>query len=225
MKFCPNCKLELPDEAHFCPKCMFQYEKNEIIIGINDKKPKHIHIYITSSILVICLFVGMFFITENSINNTSTSRDKSDSDLQAITNEHFKTEDNIMPTQIKNDLNDKLTDFSAVKELLGQETEPAYNENDMTIHTFGIVTTTVNNNGMVQDILIDYTNSENPAEYGIYGIDNQCNKNDVKAILGTPDQDYGDEFFYRFDREFTPSLKITFSSDGLVEQLEYYYVQ
>ena len=30
MKVCPNCNMELPDEAHFCPRCMFQYEKQEI---------------------------------------------------------------------------------------------------------------------------------------------------------------------------------------------------
>ena len=32
MKVCPNCNMELPDEAHYCPRCMFQYEKQDIQI-------------------------------------------------------------------------------------------------------------------------------------------------------------------------------------------------
>ena len=31
-----NCNMELPDEAHFCPRCMFQYEKGNT--GNTDKE-------------------------------------------------------------------------------------------------------------------------------------------------------------------------------------------
>ena len=68
-------------------------------------------------------------------------------------------------------------------------------------------------------------NGENKKEYGIYGIAGISDADAVKTILGTPDQEYEKELCYRFDREFGLGLNINFSDDGMVEQLEYYYVQ
>ena len=100
-----------------------------------------------------------------------------------------------------------------------------YRENGMDIYTFGMLTVAVNQETVIQDILIDYTAGENKKKYGIYGIDGTSDIRNVKEILGTPDQEHENELCYRFDREFSPRLNITFSADGMVEQLEYYYVQ
>ena len=51
MKECPNCSMELPDEAHFCPRCMFHYEKQEI--QIKDTHKKHMLLWVFGSVLII----------------------------------------------------------------------------------------------------------------------------------------------------------------------------
>lgn len=64
MKECPNCSMELPDEAHYCPRCMFQYEKQEI--QIKDRHRKHIPLLLIGSVLVIgvlCLLRTIFLET------------------------------------------------------------------------------------------------------------------------------------------------------------------
>ena len=124
------------------------------------------------------------------------------------------------------DLRDVLgSELIDMKSTLGEETDEIYHENGMDIYTFGMLTVAVNQEAAIQDVLIDYTVGENKKEYGIYGIDGTTDIGSVKEMLGTPDQEYENELCYRFDREFSPGLNITFSDEGIVETLEYYYVQ
>ena len=150
-----------------------------------------------------------------------------ESEIQNIINENFRTGENIIyDSEVENDLRDVLgSEVVDIKSTLGEETDEMYRENGMDIYTFGMLTVAVNQEAVIQDILIDYTAGENKKEYGIYGIDGTSDIGSVKEILGTPDQEYENELCYRFDREFSPGLNITFSADGMVEQLEYYYVQ
>ena len=148
-------------------------------------------------------------------------------DIPNVINENFRTGENIIyDSEVENDLRDVLgSGFVDIKATLGEETDEMYRENGMDIYTFGMITVAVNQEEVIQDILIDYTVGENKKEYGIYGIAGISDAGAVKTILGTPDQEYEKELCYRFDREFNPGLNINFSDDGMVEQLEYYYVQ
>ena len=150
-----------------------------------------------------------------------------ESEIQNIINKNFRTGENIIyDSEVENDLRDVLgREVVDIKSTLGEETDEMYRENGMDIYTLGMLTVAVNQEAVIQDILIDYTAGENKKEYGIYGIDGTSDIGSVKEILGTPDQEYENELCYRFDREFSPGLNITFSADGMVEQLEYYYVQ
>ena len=207
MKICPNCNMELPDEAHYCPRCMFQYEKQEI--QIKDTHKKYILLWVIGSVLIIGMLITI------------------KSEIQNIINENFRTGENIIyDSEVEYDLRDVLgSELIDMKSTLGEETDEMYRENGMDIYTFGMLTVAVNQEAAIQDVLIDYTVGENKKEYGIYGIDGTTDIGNVKEMLGTPDQEYENELCYQFDREFSPGLNITFSDEGIVETLEYYYVQ
>lgn len=221
MKICPNCHLELPDEAHFCPRCMFQYPKQEI--HIKEKKNKTVLWFIFAGILLVGFLAGILLVRNYIQNNAG----KKEVDIQSIREQYFDTGEDIeYNSEIENDLRNILgSDFVDVQSVFGEETEAMYQEENMNIHTFGNVTVTVNQDAVIQDVTIDYTVETDIKKYGIYGIDGKSDMDTVKSLLGTPDQDYGDEFCYRFDRELSPGLNIYFSDTGVVEKLEYYYVQ
>ncbi len=224
MKKCPNCSMELPEEAHYCPRCMFQYEKQEI--QIKDTHKKHILFWVLGSVLIIGMLI-VISLVRHGIQSGVNKNHLEESEIQNIINEKFRTGENIVyNSEVEKDLRDVLgSEVVDIKSTLGEETDEMYRENGMDIYTFGMLTVAVNQEAVIQDILIDYTAGENKEEYGIYGIDGTSDIGSVKEILGIPDQEYENELCYRFDREFSPELTITFSADGMVEQLEYYYVQ
>lgn len=224
MKKCPNCSMELPDEAHYCPRCMFRYEKQEI--QVKDTHKKHILLWVLGSVLIIGMLIAILLV-KNGIQSRVNKNHLEESEIQNIINENFRTgEDIIYDSEVEHDLRDVLgSEFVDIQSILGEETDKMYRENGVDIYTFGMITVAVNQEEVIQDILIDYTAGENKKEYGIYGIDGTSDIGSVKEILGTPDQEYENELCYRFDREFSPGLNITFSADSMVEQLEYYYVQ
>ena len=220
MKICPNCHLELPDEAHFCPRCMFQYPKQEI--HIKEKKNRALLWLILVGILLVGLITG-FLLVRNYMRQNSGRKEV---DIQSIREQYFDTGEDIeYDSEIENDLRDILgNEFTDVQSVFGEETEAMYQKDNMDIHTFGNVTIAVNQDAVIQDVTIDYTAEADKTKYGIYGIGGNSDMNTVKSVLGTPNQNYGDEFCYRFDRELSPGFNIYFSDAGVVEKLEYYYV-
>ena len=224
MKECPNCSMELPDEAHYCPRCMFQYEKQEI--QIKDTHKKYILLWVVGSVLIIGMLI-VIPLVKLGIQSRVNKNHLDESEIQNIINENLRTGENIIyDSEVEYDLRDVLgSGVVDIKATLGEETDEMYRENGMDIYTFGMITVAVNQEEVIQDILIDYTVGENKKEYAIYGIAGISDADAVKTILGTPDQEYEKELCYRFDREFGLGLNINFSDDGMVEQLEYYYVQ
>lgn len=224
MKICPNCNMELPDEAHYCPRCMFQYEKQEI--QIKDTHKKYILLWVIGSVLIIGMLITIPLV-KLAIQSRVNKNHLDKSEIQNIINENFRTGENIIyDSEVEYDLRDVLgSELIDMKSTLGEETDEMYRENGMDIYTFGMLTVAVNQEAAIQDVLIDYTVEENKKEYGIYGIDGTTDIGNVKKMLGTPDQEYENELCYQFDREFSPGLNITFSDEGIVETLEYYYVQ
>ena len=223
MKVCPNCNMELPDEAHYCPRCMFQYEKQEI--QIKDTHKKYILLWVVGSVLIIGMLI-VIPLVKLGIQSRVNKNHLDESEIQYIINENFRTGENIYDSEVEYDLRDVLgSELIDMKSTLGEETDEIYHENGMDIYTFGMLTVAVNQEAAIQDVLIDYTVGENKKEYGIYGIDGTTDIGSVKEMLGTPDQEYEKELCYRLNREFGLGLNINFSDDGMVEQLEYYYVQ
>lgn len=163
MKECPNCSMELPDEAHYCPRCMFQYEKQEI--QVKDRYKKRIPVLLIGSVFVLGVFICMTFV-RGRIQDNRNSNYEEELDIQKTINENFRTGENIIyASEVENDLRDmlgsKLTDMKAT---LGEETDEMYIENGMDIYTFGMITVAVNQEAVVQDILIDYTVGKNKKE-------------------------------------------------------------
>ena len=224
MKKCPNCNMELPDEAHYCPRCMFQYEKQEI--QIKDTHKRHVLLWVVGSVFIIGMLI-VIPLVKLEIQSRVNKNHLDESEIQNIIQENFRTDENInYDSEVEYDLRDVLgSELIDIKSTLGEETDEIYHENGMAIHTFGMLTVAVNQEEVIQDLLIDYTAGDNKKEYGIYGINGTSDVSSVKTILGTPDQEYENELCYRFDREFSPGLNITFSDEGIVETLEYYYVQ
>lgn len=224
MKKCPNCSMELPDEAHYCPRCMFQYEKQEI--QIKDTHKRHVLLWVVGSVFIIGMLI-VIPLVKLGIQSRVNKNHLDESEIQNIIHENFRTGENIIyDSEVEYDLRDVLgSELIDMKSTLGEETDEIYHENGMAIHTFGMLTVAVNQEEVIQDLLIDYTAGDNKKEYGIYGINGTSDVSSVKTILGTPDQEYENELCYRFDREFSPGLNITFSDEGIVETLEYYYVQ
>lgn len=136
MKICPNCHLELPDEAHFCPRCMFQYPKQEI--HIKEKKNRALLWLILVGILLVGLMTG-FLLVRNYIRQNSG---KKEVDIQSIREQYFDTGEDIeYDSEIKNDLRDILgNEFTDVQSVFGEETEEMYQKDNMDVHTFGNVT-------------------------------------------------------------------------------------
>lgn len=239
MKFCPNCNEQLPDEAHFCPKCMFQYEKRNIEAEVcTDVQRKFKWNIILAAIMVVLFSAGGVSVLkneyakesetgmQNGIIKNSGSAKNDEADISQIIDENFRTEaENPKDSYLDIDCKDMLMGFAGVREILGEETAEVISDGEFEIHTFDNVEVAVNESGNVQQIMIDYTQGTANKEYGVYGIGSRADFDGVKELLGTPDQEYGKkEFYYRFDRELTPSLHIIFSDDGMIEQLEYYYV-
>lgn len=224
MKKCPNCSMELPDEAHYCPRCMFQYEKQEI--QIKDTHKRHVLLWVVGSVFIIGMLI-VIPLVKLEIQSRVNKNHLDESEIQNIIQENFRTDENInYDSEVEYDLRDVLgSELIDMKSTIGEETDEIYHENGMAIHTFGMLTVAVNQEEVIQDLLIDYTAGDNKKEYGIYGINGTSDVSSVKTILGTPDQEYENELCYRFDREFSPGLNITFSDEGIVETLEYYYVQ
>lgn len=224
MKKCPNCSMELPDKAHYCPRCMFQYEKLEI--QIKDTHKRHVLLWVVGSVFIIGMLI-VIPLVKLEIQSRVNKNHLDKSEIQNIIHENFRTDENInYDSEVEYDLRDVLgSELIDIKSTIGEETDEIYHENGMAIHTFGMLTVAVNQEEVIQDLLIDYTAGDNKKEYGIYGINGTSDVSSVKTILGTPDQEYENELCYRFDREFSPGLNITFSDEGIVETLEYYYVQ
>ena len=183
MKICPNCNMELPDEAHYCPRCMFQYEKQEI--QIKDTHKKYILLWVIGSVLIIGMLITIPLVKlaiQSRVNKNYLDK----SEIQNIINENFRTGENIIyDSEVEYDLRDVLgSELIDMKSTLGEETDEMYRENGMDIYTFGMLSVAVNQEAAIQDVLIDYTVGENKKEYGIYGIDGTTDIGNVKKCWG-----------------------------------------
>ncbi len=220
-KICPRCGLELPEEAHFCPKCMYRYLQTESVQS-EPKKKKHYTVIVCGVVITVFLMLAGGLLLFQEIEKQAEQEDiKHQAQLKQI----FRTGEELpYHDEIVYDLRDCMTDWETVRQKLGEETEEASQEGEYTVHTYENAEITVNSEGIVQDIYINYKEDTDKVKYGLYGFCGTSEREKIKADLGTPDQNYGEnEYFYRFEGiEGAPTLCFSFADDGSVEEIEYY---
>lgn len=228
MKICTNCGENLPDSAHFCPKCMHQFDKIEFY---KEKK----HKWKKTDWLIILAFIisytgiGIYFTYTVGIPKFRMDVQTYLLEEEARARRKYEMAFPSYPASMENDYIDVdcrdmlITDYNTVKSKLGEETEEAYLEGDFEIHTFDNVIVWVNEEGYVWGIQIEYT-EETDTEYGLFGIGRQAKYYEVREYLGIPVQDFGDELIYSYYEQVQTSFEITFSQDDTVQELLFYAV-
>lgn len=189
MKNCPNCNLDLPSGAHFCPRCMYEYprmakQSNSIKLI---KKKKRVRIVI---LLLFVIFVIKFWpllrllIAKDNDKNTSVQNQQG-IELTFRTNEMSGENPAII-----HDFEEVLfTDLDSVSQILGEETEESYPDGEYMVHEFEGVEIEVSQDERVKSIYIDYLDvrDEIIEQYGIHGINGKTSREEVRGRIGTPD--------------------------------------
>ena len=228
MKNCPKCNLELPNEAHFCPRCMYEYPKmarqRKRIKLIKNKKRVRI-----IALLVVLLLLKDFWpllrllIPKNDEKKT-TQQNQPGIELTFRTNEMSGENPAII-----HDFEDVLfTDLASVSQILGDEIEEAYPDGEYMVHEFESIEVEVSQDERVKSIYIDYLDAKDEIieQYGIHGINGKTSREEVRGRIGSPDQNFEEEWSYRFDGERgMPTLRVFFDENDMVIALQYYTLQ
>lgn len=228
MKSCPNCNLELPNDAHFCPRCMYEYPRakrqRERRSPLERKKRFNIIVF-----FVVIVFLQIFLpllrplIPKNDGNQT-IEQSQPGIDLSFRTNEVSGENPAII-----HDFEDVLfTDLDSVSPILGEEIEEAYPDGEYMVHEFESVEIEVSQDEGVKSIYIDYMNARDEVieQFGIHGINGKISREEVRGRIGTPDQNFEEEWSYRFDGERgMPTLRVFFDENDMVIALQYYTLQ
>lgn len=228
MKNCPNCNLEVPSEAHFCPRCMYEYprmaRKRKSIKFIKKNKRVRIIVFLVVVLLLKDFWPLIRLLIPKNDEKKTTQQNPSSIEWTFRTNE--MSPDN---PAILHDFEDALfTDLDSVSQILGEEIEEAYPDGEYMVHEFESIELEVSQDEMVKSIYIGYSNARDEVieQYGIHGINGKISRDEVRGRLGTPDQSFEEEWGYRFDGERgIPSLKVYFDENGMVIALWYYTLQ
>lgn len=229
MKTCPQCGNMLPEESHFCPKCMYEYERAETVvpeISAQCENKKKWNQSVMAVFVLLAVVTFLFYVILNndkpSSNGHSENGNVVEESIKLLRTEADINTDVEVNYTIKYDMRNILPDLEDMIQFLGEPTEPITKVNEYDEYIYGDVEVLIDG-AEVYDILIDYQEAESPDEYGLYGICGKTTRDEVKKILGTPNQDYGNEYSYYFDGAARgPMLKIWFDSKDQVECIEYY---
>ncbi len=228
MKQCPNCNLELPQEAHFCPRCMYEYPR--IKRGYPIEKMRNRDRRTWFIILCAILIVGVQFWP---LLKNMFSRDKEEQVYMQGSQEPdyiFRTNEmSVDNPDVVHDFEGVLfTDLHAVVPILGEEITEPYPDGEYMVYQFHGIEFDVSQDERIKSIYIDYldVNEEKIEQYGIHGINGRTSREDVMRSLGNPDQEFSEEWCYRFDGERgIPTLRVIFDENGTVAALQYYTLQ
>ena len=227
MKNCPKCNLELPSEAHFCPRCMYEYPKTESKSksGRSVKKKKRTFLII---LLVFVLLIKFWPLIKLLIPKGNDNQIGGGNQQQVVP--VFRTNDMTLDNpEVIHDFEDILfTDLDSVSQILGEEIMEAYPSVGSMVHEFESVVIAVSEDDYINCIYIDYLNAKNEIveQYGIHGFNGNTSKEEVKGTLGAPDEIFEGEWYYEFGGERgMPSLRVVFDENDMVIALQYYTVQ
>lgn len=223
MKRCPNCDNSIPDEAHFCPRCLYQYPKEDVVIRSGEKQKKRIYPFVLLGVgLCLTMLIGGILIKRN-IADKGNFDDKVS---QEKVDQYYRRGIEIPYVErIRYDYRDALGAYEDVKDVFGEETDSTYWEGQFTVHTYGNTEVSVNDEGNVQKIFVNYSLAGNEQHSGIYGIDNLSVRSGDIGSLGQPDKEYGDnEWHYYFEENNYATLVIWFDDNDRVSSMKYYRV-
>ncbi len=228
MKNCPNCNLELPSEAHFCPKCMYEYPRvarqRKRIKFIKKKKRVRIILVLVVVLLLKDFWPLLRLLIPKSSEKETTRQNQPSIELTFRTNEMSGENPAII-----HDFEDVLfTDLDSVSQILGEEIEEACPDGEYMVHEFESVEIEVSQDERVKSIYIDYMNARDEVieQFGIHGINGKTSREEVRGRIGTPDQNFEEEWSYRFDGERgMPTLRVFFDENDMVTALQYYTLQ
>lgn len=238
MKNCPKCQAQLPDEAHFCPKCMYHYIVTDYD-AVNTKPPPPQGSKKTRKLVLMIASIIIIFISGVSFGGYKLykyAKEITTPPPKEVVNfeDEFRIDDSIpYSDNIEFDLRYNLRNFEKLKELLGEETSETYEDSIYTVHIFDEVEVRVNRAGEMPSICIYYDDETKLNRCGVFGVCGTSTYEDVVDLLGLPDQvTNGTQMLFQFDmydREnqvTTPSLLVIFSEDKTkILQLEYYYLE
>lgn len=226
MKYCPECHQELPDEAHFCPRCTYEYPKQDV------QMPENKAIFRKGRVAVLlCVLItgigGILFWTVS--REKLAAEEKKETELeeyQKFVDENFRTGNDIpYNPAILYELRDALGDYESVKAIFDMEPQDTYEDSEYKYYQYGSAILYVENDE-VKQVYIDYSyaKDEEKAQYGIYGFNGFSTRDEVYKIMGDPDNYGRPEWIYYFDGLYEmPILYITFDENDNVKQLSLYH--
>lgn len=228
MKNCPKCNLELPSQAHFCPRCMYEYPRTEKHIKRRSPLIRKKRFYIIISILVVMLLQMCWPLTRvlQPKNDDKQTSEQNQPSMESTFHTNETSVDN--PEVIHDFENILFAELHSVSQILGEEIVEAYPDAEYMVHEFESVMIEVSSDEKIKSIYIDYSsaNDEIIEQYGIHGINGKTSREQVQSGLGTPEQNFDEEWCYRFDGERgIPSLRVFFDENGMVTALQYYTLQ
>lgn len=228
MKKCPKCNLELPSEAHFCPKCMYEYPRADRRRKRRNplKRKKRVFIIV---FLVSVAFLHILSPLLRPLIPKDNGKKTGEQNQQSIEMTFRTNEMSIDNPAIIHDFEDVLlTDLESVSQILGEEIMEAYPDEEYMVHEFESVEIEVSQDERVKSIYVDYLNATDEIieQYGIHGINGKTSREEVRGRIGTPDQNFEEEWSYRFDGERgMPTLRVFFDENDMVTALQYYTLQ
>lgn len=229
MKNCPKCNLEIPNDAHFCPRCLYEYprvERQRKKFKFRKKNKKRANILV---FLVVILLLNDYWPLVRLLipkNNDKKTNEQNQPGIELTFRTNEISLDN--PEIIHDFENVLYTDLDSVSQILGEEIEEAYPDGEYMVHEFESVEIEVSQDERVKSIYIDYMNARDEVieQLGIHGVNGKTSREEVKGTLGAPDEIFEGEWYYEFGGERgMPSLRVVYDENDIVIALQYYTVQ
>ena len=191
---------------------------------VRKKKSTFVIILLVLVIVVINFFPLIKLLIPKNDGNQAIEQNQPGIELTFRTNEMSGENPAII-----HDFEDVLfTDLDSVSQILGEEIEEAYPDGEYMVHEFESVEIEVSQDERVKSIYIDYMNARDEVieQFGIHGINGKTSREEVRGRIGTPDQNFEEEWSYRFDGERgMPTLRVFFDENDMVIALQYYTLQ
>lgn len=231
MKYCPECHMELPDAAHFCPRCTYEYPKQEILIPETKAICRKRRVAVLLFIMITAFGVVMlwrFFREDLSVPKKDVAENESPTleEFQKVIDENFRTGEDIpYNPSIVYELRNALSDYESVRTIFDMEPQDTYEDSYYTYYQFGSAVLYTKDDE-VKQVYVNYSNADytEKTQYGIYGFNGFSTRQEVYEIMGEPDN-YGEpQWIYRFDGVYEmPILCITFDENDKVKELCLYH--
>ena len=207
---------------------MYEYPRTEKQIKRRSPLIRKKRFYIIISILVVMLLQMCWPLTRvlQPKNDDKQTNEQNQPSMESTFRTNETSVDN--PEVIHDFENILFAELHSVSQILGEEIVEAYPDAEYMVHEFESVMIEVSPDEKIKSIYIDYSsaNDEIIEQYGIHGINGKTSREQVQSGLGTPEQNFDEEWCYRFDgQRGIPSLRVFFDENGMVTALQYYTLQ